>query len=1163
MNRKLTSMLLAAWLMPLFFLFCTNDYNPFTDQSKARAVVTHKTFRDVDTLSIFTTETLMVQLAVRELVDSFSVVAPSNRRAADTFVVRKTAGQILPAGPYTCLISLTDTGWITITVNTFRSNGERVPQDFFVFCKSPLGQGAITGDYGDTLRLSTAPVRDADVAYHWDFGNGVVVNSPLPQTTAVIKMQTVMTAGSLWVSDPSGGHASPRCAFAYNLTDSTAPIIMCANDQFVGKDTIVTGDTTFYFKVKIWDPAQVQPVYSAMINGGQFDINNDPYYVQVFGRMDTFKVFSPVVVTAIDNQYSQKSSRKTFWLRFSDSLSHGKGLYITVSEPEGDLSASSVRQVSIFGNVEDYAHDSINAVLKLFVNDLPTGESYAARGKYSVLWNFGLTLGDGANKIKVAAYSPGGDSLAEKSFTIFFDPGLKDTVPPVILEITANGKTADYHFVTTDTAAIRIIAFDEGSGIDSLTVNGKRLLMTPEGNGFIWFDSVIVVHRPSGNLFCVRAKDRAGNRDSVSFTLYMNNPPEIILAPAVQNQVFAGALFSSQIRCIDRDLDTIRIQKVDGPANLTVTADGQISWTPLPADSGMHTVLMRVSDGYQDVFYTFQVTVLTVSALPQMARIDTQHTAYAPYVEAGKDSLVILVRTLYDTLDTPLVFSAFLYNSPLPMNGRLLVWKPEIKDVGIRSVKLKITDPYSRSDSMLAVVTVVPPNQPCTLHVTYNIPTTPAGELDLSSAAQPETLFFSVKDPDIPAVERDTVKIRWPASQTQMVLDSTRQFLLILAPKSGTKTKDTVCVSVSDRGGHADSMKFFISYGATVTPGFTGKIVINTRSSGASISAPVTGFPLLVRLDTTSFTRKNFSDAAPNGADVRFKKPDGTPLPYQIERWNGTAYLAEIWVKVDTVYPMNDTQYITMTWGAGSLMDSSNGRAVFDTAAGYVGVWHMSDGSQAQNANSAQAQFNAVPTLTSGPAPGVIITYGTGIIGGAADSMINDRFLNAGLLPTMQNVSVSAWVNPAARAGFSKIISKSWNTYQNPYQVFSLEETGPKDTAVQFHVGLSGQFSAYAVYKDSIPIGSWTHLAGTYDGMTMRLYVNGTEAATYSWTSGSVPAVPLNQMPWTIGGWGGNTMECFQGKIDEARIYRGVWTADYIKLSYENQREGGALLQFR
>jgi hypothetical protein len=163
----------------------------------------------------------------------------------------------------------------------------------------------------------------------------------------------------------------------------------------------------------------------------------------------------------------------------------------------------------------------------------------------------------------------------------------------------------------------------------------------------------------------------------------------------------------------------------------------------------------------------------------------------------------------------------------------------------------------------------------------------------------------------------------------------------------------------------------------------------------------------------------------------------------------------------------------------------------------------------------------------------------------------------------MQKVSMSAWVNPTVRTPWIKLICKSWTNFGGPYQVFSLEVTGPKDTAIQFHVGLSDGFSKYAVNKDSLKTRTWTHLAGTYDGMTMLLYVNGVQAGAYLWTYSPIPAVPANMMPWTIGGWGGNQTEILNGKIDEPRIYRGVWGPDYIKLSYENQRIGSALLQFK
>jgi hydrogenase maturation factor HypE len=66
----------------------------------------------------------------------------------------------------------------------------------------------------------------------------------------------------------------------------------------------------------------------------------------------------------------------------------------------------------------------------------------------------------------------------------------------------------------------------------------------------------------------------------------------------------------------------------------------------------------------------------------------------------------------------------------------------------------------------------------------------------------------------------------------------------------------------------------------------------------------------------------------------------------------------------------------------------------------------------------------------------------------------------------------------------------------------------------------------------ALALNAWTHVAATYDGATLRLYVNGTQAASRS-VSGSIAT---SSGPLRIGGnsvWG----EWFQGRIDEVRVY--------------------------
>lgn len=68
-----------------------------------------------------------------------------------------------------------------------------------------------------------------------------------------------------------------------------------------------------------------------------------------------------------------------------------------------------------------------------------------------------------------------------------------------------------------------------------------------------------------------------------------------------------------------------------------------------------------------------------------------------------------------------------------------------------------------------------------------------------------------------------------------------------------------------------------------------------------------------------------------------------------------------------------------------------------------------------------------------------------------------------------------------------------------------------------------------------LPLNTWTHLAATFDGATLRLYRNGTQVATRA-ASGTIIT---SSNPLRIGGntvWG----EYFNGRIDEIRIYNRV-----------------------
>jgi hypothetical protein len=1160
--RRIFSLAAAAGatLCACFVLRCAHDDNPFSDPSNARAVVSHVSFSDKDTVNIFTTETLQTMIAVRDLVDSVTIIAAGNRRGPDTVVARHPSA----AGPNTSLISFSDTGWTSVSISTFRKNGDGISTRYSLYCRSPLSQPGVSGDYGAPVALAASGVGDHDVLYHWDFGNNVVVTSPAPDTSAVVKYAAYDTTGSLWVSDPDGKHPSPKVPFSCNLKDETGPKIVCVNPSYSNKDTILTGDTTLYLRFRISDPAQTLPVFSTQVNGDTFRIKEDPYYIQIFGHMDTAVRFIPVVVSAIDNPRFRNMSRDTFYIRFSDSLSHSNGVVITVLDPSTDSSVSQAKDDKlIIGNIEDYSHDSIAAVVRMWLNGKSVLPPDTVRDKRSARWSFRCGLSDGTNRISLAAYSFGGDTLATKSITIEYNPAIKDTTPPVILEIAANGKNGTIFYTPNDSAFLRIIAFDEGSGMKDLLINGVAIAPARDGYGFIWYDTVVCEHRAGGTTLSVIAVDKEANTATTAVTVFKNTAPVITHTPSFPDKVYVGSAYSDYLLSNDKDKDPVIVTKLSGPSSISVSETGRIDWKPLAADTGSQTVTFSLFDGYESVEFSFRAMVLgDTTNLPPQVRFATVPKDFPAYLEVNRDSLKMTLKTYNESGNAPLAFSAVLQSSSartvaIDMPDSVLSWRPAISDTGPGTLVLTVADRFKRTDTLRAAIAVVPPNRPCSLYVSSTIPTFNNGELNMSGATMPETLFFFVRDPDPAIAEQLTARIRWPLSESVMGIDSSRRFILILNPKTpGTKSKDTVQVLVKDKAQHADSLTFFISYvNQTVPVSNSRTLVVNTSSAGARITGNVLDFPLLVRLDKSFFP---FDSVVQGGRDVRFRKSDGTPRPYEIESWDSAAGTAAIWVLMDTVFADNATQNLQMTWRSTTDRGGSDGHAVFDTAKGFQGVWHMSDATPGQNMNSAQNAFHAAPSTVNNPVP-----QSNGGMIAQADSIPANNYLVLGNLPTPQNVTISAWVYPVRVATNGKIVCKPWTNYNNPYQIYSLEANGAAAQSVRFHVGLSPASTAYATGNNMMPQNAWTYLAGTYDGTSIRLYVNGAMTDETQFNNQPGPKVPANNQPWTIGSWGLAAGESFCGKVDEVRICRGALGADFIKLSFENQRPGNTMVTFK
>jgi len=325
---------------------------------------------------------------------------------------------------------------------------------------------------------------------------------------------------------------------------------------------------------------------------------------------------------------------------------------------------------------------------------------------------------------------------------------------------------------------------------------------------------------------------------------------------------------------------------------------------------------------------------------------------------------------------------------------------------------------------------------------------------------------------------------------------------------------------------------------------YSHRIWFNTTSGGANVRNAVTDFPVLIRLRGEEILP--FHQTKTGGADIRFYDPDGTMLKYEIERWaDGPAYYdsADIWVRVPQIDGDSREDHITMHWGYDSAVSLSSGAGVFDTANGFVGVWHLGDDYD-----------DATAWAQHGASQGTVDI--AGIIGAGEDfdaSTDGVRVDDADGLDGFSAMTITAWYNFRSDGfgdGPGRIISKGTD---GPYSIHH-----DADSKLDFSVNGNTLNSAYPMAPNE-----WYHVAAIYDPDNttvlnrMRFYIGGMFRASADYTG----VVQSDSKNLYIGNTDGFNYGA-DGTIDEVRIEKVARSSDWIKLSCENQREEQTLLDF-
>jgi hypothetical protein len=345
-------------------------------------------------------------------------------------------------------------------------------------------------------------------------------------------------------------------------------------------------------------------------------------------------------------------------------------------------------------------------------------------------------------------------------------------------------------------------------------------------------------------------------------------------------------------------------------------------------------------------------------------------------------------------------------------------------------------------------------------------------------------------------------------------------------------------------------------------------VKLDTTASGAAIKGDVKGFPVAVLLGPQNF---DFTQAKADGSDQATAKDPA--YPFSIESWDQTGRSAVVWVKMD-VKARSKSQSFVMHWGNPEAPDTSDGKAVFDTKEGFVGVYHLNEEGSTAEGGYLDATANEAHMTGVNLKPGSRVEGRVGKALALDYAQLQwvklDHPKKKRLFDLTTRATVSIWAKARsyqnkgnkeqkALPGYETMFAKGDNSWR--LQKYGIRDWHkPAADLLEMCVESPPNADLCVVGKTDMAPGQWFQIVAVHDFPKAKIYVNGalekSETFDVNWISGDHAVGIGNQSQFPEKG------RQWDGLLDEARVLNVAKSDDWIKLDYESQREGSKLLSF-
>jgi len=815
-----------VWVVIVLLLACINTYDPFKDPSNAGLDITYMSFKDQDTLAIFQRETLSTITTVKDLLDSFTVQCTKNRLWKDTSVKAPELNL-----HYEFHFSFYDTGTQVITITAYPRGAKFQTQIIELFTQSNLDTDTLKGGIYEPVILKATPVVDEDVFYNWDLGDNIERFSVRPEKLCTLSTTPVVSTGWVWISDQYRIYDSPKKPFSLILKDTKAPLIFCEN-TIKTNDTIITGDSLFFIRLRIYDIDNYGIADSVSVNGYPFDAFDKPakLYMHAFENMQAYTHSNPRVVNIFARDIFENDTTRTFYLYFDPTLNKTAGSQMIIYNISGESEITfSDTLFPVMGRIESAVKQKLT--LKASVNSVYNPVEYTIPdGDGQWKWLFFLSS-KSLNTIRIEAYDSLNTIVIAESLIVYHTEMFDDKEQPVIIDIRVNDSTETAHdtFYTEQTSAtIMVVGYDKNSLISKVSISD--IPAVPSDNNLVWtVDSLNLLHKKGGNSIPISLTDKSGNVKKDTITVIQNKPPYLQLLTDKPEIVNLHTVYTFSYALKDNDAhDELAIQLVNHIDSLIIdSGTNTIYWKPQESSLGAQSISFSITDGYTNglTYLTWQFQVLENPFPP--VQFETTSDDLADTLLYEKDSLKVCFGITEDKGVKPFLFSMLHINSAvfIAQNSldSIFTWIPSYSDIGINHFQFQVSDSVGSIDTFYHTLTVTAENKyPCSLSVSNkNIAIGNTDTVFLQTINDTAILNCIIWDNDHPSTELYTVTYTLNDLTVNHVTNDTVFYITVLPIIDNAV--DSLLVNVLDMTGQLVTFTIYIKHPSALYRLRTGK----------------------------------------------------------------------------------------------------------------------------------------------------------------------------------------------------------------------------------------------------------------------------------------------------------------------------------------------------